>query len=145
MSKRTEDLIRNPSWYAQFKIQPADYSMDNNLPHHVGSIIKYVTRAGHKLYPDCNALESERIDLEKAMDWAAKRIKKIDDALAGDKEKEISDAFLGSLEERLLNDKKKFAVAQDILANRIQQTTDEINNKLNYPEGYDGGFYDPKK
>lgn len=77
----TEDLIRQPDHYARFKIEPADYAMDNNLPHHVGSIVKYVTRAGHKLYPDCNALQSERIDLEKAMDWAAKRIKKIDQVL----------------------------------------------------------------
>ena len=74
----TVDLIRKPEHYAKFAIEPADYAMDNNLPVHSASIVKYVTRAGHKLYPNKNKLQSERIDLEKAMDWAAKRIAKID-------------------------------------------------------------------
>ena len=72
------DLIKNPKHYSRFKIEPADYAMDNELPHHVGSIIKYATRAGHKLYTGCDRLHSEKIDLQKAIEWAEKRIEKID-------------------------------------------------------------------
>lgn len=72
------DLIKNPSHYSRFKIEPADYAMDNELPHHVGSIVKYATRAGHKIYTDCDHLQSEKIDLQKAIEWAEKRIEKID-------------------------------------------------------------------
>jgi len=46
----------------------------NNLPFHVGNICKYAVRAGHKLYPDMNEIESEITDLEKVIRYAEMRI-----------------------------------------------------------------------
>jgi len=40
----------------------------------VGNICKYAVRAGHKLYPDMNEIESEITDLEKVIRYAEMRI-----------------------------------------------------------------------
>ena len=40
----TEDLIENPPHYANLKIQPKDFIIQNNLNYAVGNVIKYVCR-----------------------------------------------------------------------------------------------------
>jgi len=71
------DLVKEPPHYTRFKIQPQEFMIENNLPCHVGNIIKYSCRAGHKLYENMDAVQSEIIDLQKAIRWAEKRIEKI--------------------------------------------------------------------
>lgn len=71
------DVVKNPQHYAQFKIQPIDFLMQNEVKGHVFNIVKYVMRAGRKLYPSKTATESEIIDLEKVIDYAEKRIRQL--------------------------------------------------------------------
>jgi len=53
--------------------------MRNDLPFHVGNIVKYVCRAGHKLYDGRDAVESEVLDLEKVRRYAEMRINQLRD------------------------------------------------------------------
>lgn len=68
------DIVDNPSHYTRYSIQPKTFILRNNLPFHVGNICKYAVRAGHKLYPDMNEIESEITDLEKVIRYAEMRI-----------------------------------------------------------------------
>jgi len=52
--------------------------MQNNLPFYKGSVIKYVSRAGHKLYPNMDIIQSELMDLEKAIRFCQIRIEQIE-------------------------------------------------------------------
>lgn len=52
--------------------------MQNELPFHVGNIIKYVCRAGNKKYEGQSYIESEVTDLKKAMRYAEMRINQIE-------------------------------------------------------------------
>lgn len=69
------DIVRNPQHYARLPIQPIEFIIKNDLPGHVSNIVKYSCRAGHKLYPGMDEVQSEIKDLEKAKDWAEKRIR----------------------------------------------------------------------
>jgi len=69
------DLVKNPPHYSRMTIQPIEFIIENNLPGHVANIVKYSCRAGHKIYPDMDEVESEIKDLEKAIDWARKRVR----------------------------------------------------------------------
>lgn len=73
-AQQAPDLIEQPYHYSRLAIQPRDFSMRNNLPVHAGDAIKYIVRAGHKLYPEMDSVESEKKDLEKAIDWLQARI-----------------------------------------------------------------------
>ena len=48
--------------------------MKNDMDFWRGNIIKYASRAGHKLYDGMDALESEITDLHKVMRYAEMRI-----------------------------------------------------------------------
>ena len=50
-----------PQYYRRGRIQPWDYVRDQELNFHLGNVIKYVTRAGHK-FDDID-------DLEKAIHY----------------------------------------------------------------------------
>lgn len=69
-----EDIVKRPSHYTRFKIEPVTFIMRNDLPFHTGNIVKYALRAGHKLYPDQDNVESEITDLKKVMRYAEMRI-----------------------------------------------------------------------
>ena len=43
-----EDVINHPSHYTRGKIEVIDFIEDQQLPYHLGNVIKYVARAGHK-------------------------------------------------------------------------------------------------
>lgn len=59
-------IISAPPHYTKWKIQPITFIMENNLPFDTGNIIKYVMRAGLKIYDGMDARESEITDLTKA-------------------------------------------------------------------------------
>lgn len=45
---KQEDVINHPSHYTRGKIEVIDFIEDQQLPYHLGNVIKYVARAGHK-------------------------------------------------------------------------------------------------
>tara|TARA_R100000544_G_C2201899_1_gene47180 strand:- start:220 stop:519 length:300 start_codon:yes stop_codon:yes gene_type:complete len=70
----TEDIIRKPSHYTNFAIEPITFIMRNGLSFWKGNVIKYVCRAGAKKYDGMTGLESEITDLKKVMRYAEMRI-----------------------------------------------------------------------
>jgi hypothetical protein len=72
--KETKDEVYRPDHYAQYTIEPIVFIMQNHLPFHVGNIVKYVMRAGHKIYENQTSIESEITDLKKAIRYCEMRI-----------------------------------------------------------------------
>lgn len=73
-SEPKEDVVNKPSHYTRFKIEPVSFIMRNDLPFHTGNIVKYALRAGYKLYPKQDKVESEITDLKKVIRYAEMRI-----------------------------------------------------------------------
>lgn len=73
----TADIIDQPSHYAQYAIEPKNFIIRNGMEFWRGNIIKYASRAGSKLYPDCDKFESEILDLKKVIRYAEMRINQI--------------------------------------------------------------------
>lgn len=71
---KAEDVVNKPSHYTRYQIEPVTFVMRNDLPFHVGNIVKYAVRAGHKLYQNQTSVESEITDLRKAIRYAEMRI-----------------------------------------------------------------------
>ena len=69
-----EDIIRRPSHYTNFAIEPITFIMRNGLSFWKGNVIKYVCRAGAKKYDGMDGVESEITDLKKVMRYAEMRI-----------------------------------------------------------------------
>lgn len=65
------DNVNHPSHYTQGKIEVIDYIEDKKLGYHLGNVVKYVSRAGHKN----NKLE----DLKKARWYLDREIKNMED------------------------------------------------------------------
>lgn len=72
------DDVYQPSHYARYRVEPITFIMVNDLPYHVGNIIKYICRAGYKLYPGLDAKQSEIKDLEKIRRYAEMRINQLE-------------------------------------------------------------------
>lgn len=72
------DVVNKPAHYARFKIEPITFIMRNGLEFWRGNPIKYIARAGHKLYPGKNASQSEIIDLKKAIRMCEMRINQLE-------------------------------------------------------------------
>jgi len=68
------DIVDQPAHYTRYKIEPATFIMRNSLPFHTGNIVKYAVRAGYKLYPNQDAVDSEITDLQKVIRYAEMRI-----------------------------------------------------------------------
>lgn len=68
------DLVNKPSHYTRYPIEPVTFIMRNDLPFHVGNIVKYAVRAGYKVYPDMDRSKSEVTDLKKVIRYAEMRI-----------------------------------------------------------------------
>lgn len=66
----TNDAVNHPSHYTQGNIEVIDYIEDKKLGYHLGNVVKYVSRAGHKN----NALE----DLKKARWYLDREIKNME-------------------------------------------------------------------
>ena len=73
-AEEEEDIIRKPSHYTNFAIEPITFIMRNGLSFWKGNVIKYVCRAGAKKYEGMTGLESEITDLKKVMRYAEMRI-----------------------------------------------------------------------
>lgn len=43
-----EDMVNHPPHYTRGKIEVIDFIEDQHLPYHLGNVIKYIARAGHK-------------------------------------------------------------------------------------------------
>jgi|TARA_R110000737_G_C14195923_1_gene416292 hypothetical protein len=76
-SSAEEDIINEPSHYARWPIEPITYIMRNGFEFWRGNLIKYSSRAGHKLYPNMSQVESEIIDLGKVIRYANMRINQL--------------------------------------------------------------------
>ena len=64
----------NPDHYSMHAIEPIEYILENKLGFCAGAIVKYVTRAGEKLYPGKDRDQSEITDLQKVIKFAEMRI-----------------------------------------------------------------------
>lgn len=42
------DVVNHPSHYTSGKIEVIDYIEDQQLPYHLGNVVKYISRAGKK-------------------------------------------------------------------------------------------------
>lgn len=72
-----QDIVKRPSHYTRWVIEPIEFIMRNGMEFWRGNVIKYVCRAGFKLYPGADAVESEIIDLEKAIRYCEMRINQL--------------------------------------------------------------------
>ena len=48
VTPKKEDVINHPSHYTRGNIEVIDFIEDQQLPYHLGNVIKYIARAGHK-------------------------------------------------------------------------------------------------
>jgi len=77
LSEHSEDVVKEPTHYARWKIEPITYIMRNGFEFWRGNLIKYSSRAGFKLYDGKTQVESEVIDLEKVIRYANMRINQL--------------------------------------------------------------------
>ena len=66
----------NPPYYNRGKIQVWDFLRDQGLNYHLGNVVKYVCRAGHKKTvgnPDGNPIE----DLSKAIHYLSNELENV--------------------------------------------------------------------
>ena len=71
--KKEEDIIKEPSHYTRYAIEPVTFIMQNGFTFEIGNIIKYASRAGHKLDEGMDDIETEITDLEKIKRYAEMR------------------------------------------------------------------------
>ena len=45
---KNEDVVNHPSHYTRGNIEVIDFIEDQQLPYHLGNVIKYIARAGYK-------------------------------------------------------------------------------------------------
>ena len=64
---KEDEMIKEPSHYSRFVIEPCTFVMENRLSFARGNVVKYITRAGYKKYDDLSLDQSEIRDLKKAM------------------------------------------------------------------------------
>lgn len=72
------DHVNRPDHYTRYEIEPIEFIMRNDLPFHVGNIVKYAVRAGFKSYADKTPEQSEIIDLMKVQRYAQMRINQLE-------------------------------------------------------------------
>lgn len=77
----TTSIVNKPEHYTRYPIEPVEFIMQNNLGFHVGNIVKYALRAGHKSYPGMDADQSEVTDLKKVIRYAEMRINLIENGV----------------------------------------------------------------
>lgn len=73
----TENIVTKPNHYAKWPIEPITFIMRNGFEFWRGNIVKYVTRAGSKVYDGLDAVESEITDLKKVIRYAEMRINQL--------------------------------------------------------------------
>ncbi|MBD3756206.1 MAG: DUF3310 domain-containing protein [Gammaproteobacteria bacterium] len=70
----SDDIVNRPAHYTKWKLEPVEFLMRNNVPGWMFNVVKYVMRAGSKLYPCQDERESEITDLKKARRYIDMRI-----------------------------------------------------------------------
>ena len=73
-----EDIITKPKHYTKWHIEPITFIMGNSMEFWRGNIIKYVSRAGSKVYDNQTQVQSEITDLRKAMRYCEMRINSLE-------------------------------------------------------------------
>lgn len=68
------DSVNHPSYYADGNIEVIDYIEDKNLGYHLGTAIKYISRAGKKHEQGMSSRQKEINDLRKAMWYINRKI-----------------------------------------------------------------------
>ena len=68
------EIIKRPNHYAKWPVEPIVFIMQNGMEFWRGNVIKYVSRAGSKLYDGQDKVQSEITDLKKAMRYCEMRI-----------------------------------------------------------------------
>lgn len=71
------DSVNHPSYYADGNIEVIDYIEDKNLGYHLGTAIKYISRAGKKHEQGMTAKEKEIEDLRKAVWFINRKIEQL--------------------------------------------------------------------
>lgn len=69
-----DNIVNSPSHYAKWDIEPIVFIMNNGMEFWRGNVIKYISRAGSKLYEGKDKVQSEITDLKKAMRYCEMRI-----------------------------------------------------------------------
>jgi hypothetical protein len=69
-----DTTISRPSHYSKWPVEPIVFIMHNDMEFWRGNVIKYVTRAGSKPYPEQDKVQSEITDLKKAIRYCEMRI-----------------------------------------------------------------------
>ena len=75
--RKGRDQVQSPSHYTKWAIEPIVYIMQNAMPFWQGNVVKYVSRAGSKVYDGQNATQSEITDLKKAIRYCEMRINQL--------------------------------------------------------------------
>ena len=75
--KPSDDIVKQPSHYTQYEIEPVTFIMVNRLSFEIGNIVKYACRAGDKIYPGMDWNQSRITDLEKVRRYAEMEINRI--------------------------------------------------------------------
>lgn len=73
----TADVVVRPSHYVRWAIQPLTFIQRNKMEFWRGNIIKYICRAGSKVYDGMDEVQSEITDLRKAIRYAEVRINEL--------------------------------------------------------------------
>ena len=72
-----DDIVKKPSHYSRYAIEPVTFVMENDMEFWRGNIIKYAARAGFKEYDGMDEKQSEITDLEKVRRYAEMRINQL--------------------------------------------------------------------
>lgn len=68
------DAVNAPSYYANSNIQPIEYIEDRKLGYHLGTAVKYISRAGKKHEEGMTDTEKAIQDLNKAIYFIKRKI-----------------------------------------------------------------------
>ena len=71
-----KDEINAPAHYTFGGIETIDYIEAKGFSYHIGTVVKYLSRAGLKTYEKSNSFEAELKDLKKAR-WFLERYIKL--------------------------------------------------------------------
>jgi hypothetical protein len=71
------DVIVKPAHYTRWAIEPITFIMRNKMEFWRGNPIKYIARAGFKIYDGMDAVQSEITDLNKAVRMCQMRINEL--------------------------------------------------------------------
>jgi len=74
MPMDNNEIVKRPQHYAKWPVEPIVFIMQNSMEFWRGNVIKYVSRAGSKLYDGQDKVQSEITDLKKAMRYCEMRI-----------------------------------------------------------------------